>query len=439
MTNEVPSAPDLLIDLIRFDTTNPPGNEEACIAYLEKRIRQSGLDTQRLAKDPARPNLLTRLPGRGLAPPLLLYGHVDVVTADPREWTHPPFDGVKEDGWIWGRGALDMKGAVAMMTSAVLHAATRDEPPAGDILLLCLSDEEAGARFGARFLVEEHPELFEGIRYAIGEFGGVPLRVAGETFFAIQVAEKQPCWLQATIRGPAGHGAKPMRGGAMAKLGQALQRLDQKRLPVHISPVVRRMVDTLATHLPFPKSLVLRLLLRRQLTDRVLSVLGEPGESLEALFRNTANATSVRGGEKPNVIPNEVVLGLDGRILPGIPVETFVEELRAILGSDAEVDVRLHDPAPTETDFGMFDLLGEILIGQEPTAVPLPLLLPGSTDARFLSSLGIQTYGFTPMNLPTEFDFFSTIHGADERVPVEALKFGATAIGKLLARYGESV
>lgn len=225
----------------------------------------------------------------------------------------------------------------------------------------------------------------------------------------------------------------------MAKLGQALQRLDQKRLPVHISPVVRRMVDTLATHLPFPKSLVLRLLLRRQLTDRVLSVLGEPGESLEALFRNTANATSVRGGEKPNVIPNEVVLGLDGRILPGIPVETFVEELRAILGSDAEVDVRLHDPAPTETDFGMFDLLGEILIGQEPTAVPLPLLLPGSTDARFLSSLGIQTYGFTPMNLPTEFDFFSTIHGADERVPVEALKFGATAIGKLLARYGESV
>jgi len=427
---------DLLSELIRFDTTNPPGDEAACIAYLEELLRAGGLDTERFARDPGRPNLLARLPGRGAAPPLLLYGHIDVVRADPKNWAHPPFAGVREKGWVWGRGALDMKAGVAMMASAVLRAADAGQRPAGDVLLLCLADEEAGGRAGARYLVEEHPRLFDGVRYAIGEFGGIPLHIAGRRFYAIQVAEKQPCWMEVTIRGRAGHGARPMRGGAAAKLGRMLSALDRSRFPCHVTPVVRRMIRSASARIPGLGGWILRLLLVPGLAPPILRLLGESGRTLEPLFRNTANATIVRGGEKANVIPDEIHLGLDGRILPGLSLDAFLAELRAVIGADSELKILLHDPVPSDADYGLFDTLRHILRAIDSEAVAIPILLPASTDARFFSRLGIQTYGFTPMNLPPGFDFFSTIHGTDERIPVEAVEFGTMAIAKLISCYG---
>lgn len=425
----------LLSRLIRFDTTNPPGDERACVEFLSDLLDRAGLPTQLLAEDESRPNLIARLPGRGEAPPLLLYGHVDVVTANPQRWTHPPFSGYVADGWLWGRGALDMKGGVAMMTSAILRAKADGIRPAGDVLLAVLADEEAGGRRGARFLVESHPEAFADVRYAIGEFGGVPLHLFGRPFYAIQVAEKQPCWLETTVRGSAGHGARPMRRGAMAKLGRILGTLDRARMPIHVTPVTHRMIASIASHVSGPRRFVLRGLLRPRLTDPILALLGSAARNLEPLFRNTVNATIVRGGEKANVIPSEIVLGLDARILPGFGVDDLLAELRSILGADIQFRVLLHDPAPPDPDYGLFDTLGGILHGLDPEAIPIPLLLPASTDARFFSRLGIQTYGFTPMKLPPDFDFFSTIHGADERVPVEAIEFGAEAIYRLIAQY----
>ena len=431
----IASAADLAAKLIRFDTTNPPGLEGACVRFLADLLEDAGLQCELLSKDQDRPNLVARLPGRGAAPPLLLYGHADVVTADPRRWRHPPFGGHVVDGWLWGRGALDMKGAVAMMTSAVLRAKAESVRPAGDILLVILSDEEAGGRFGARFLVEEHARLFDAVRFAIGEFGGVPIDLAGRRFYAVQVAEKQPCWMEATVRGPAGHGAKPMRDGAMAKLARILRKLDRRRMPIHVTPVARRMIETAAPHVARWKRPILRALLRPHLTDAILRLLGGVGQEIEPLLRNTVNATVVRGGEKPNVIPSEIILGLDARILPGMDVERFLTELRAILDGEAELRVLLHDPAPPSPDYALFDTLEGILAELDPEAISIPLLLPGSTDARFFSRLGIQTYGFTPMNLPSGFDFFSTIHGDDERVPVKAVEFGADAIFRLIERY----
>jgi len=428
----------LLAELIRFDTTNPPGNEKACVAHLADRLTDAGLDTTLLAADPDRPNLIARLSGRGEAPPLLLYGHVDVVTTAHQEWTHPPFAGRVVDGWIWGRGALDMKGAVAMMTTAVLRAAKRGLTPAGDVLLAFVADEEAGGKAGARFLVEEYPETFGGAKYAIGEFGGVPIHVAGRRFYAIQVAEKQPCWLEVTLRGPGGHGARPMRGGAMAALGRILSDLDRGRTPIHVTPVARRMIASIADEVGGVKGVVLRRLLNRRLTDRLLRLLGTSGAQLEPLFRNTVNATTVRGGEKGNVIPTEIALGLDGRILPGFGPEDLIGEIRDLTKVPFEPRILLHDPSTAETDLGLFDTLAGILRELDPGTPSFPLLLPGSTDARFFDRLGIQTYGFTPMNLPHDFDFFSTIHAADERVPCEAIEFGTQAIGALLERYGAS-
>jgi acetylornithine deacetylase/succinyl-diaminopimelate desuccinylase-like protein len=328
-----------------------------------------------------------------------------------------------------------MKGGLAMMIAAVLRAAESGATPAGDVLLAVLADEEAGGVQGARFLVENHPQLFADVRYAIGEFGGFPLRVAGRTFYLIQVGEKQPCWLEATIAGPAGHGARPMRDGAMAELGQLLVRLNRQRLPVHVTPIVREMIESMAAAVSPGRRFVLRRLLEPRWTDRMLARLGETGRNLEPLFRNTINATLVRGGEKPNVIPSEIVLGLDARILPGWSLDDLLGELRPLLGTQVDVDVKLYDPGPTESDLGLLDLLRGLLRLADPGAVPIPYLLPGSSDGRFFSRLGIQTYGFTPMNLPADFDFFTTIHAADERIPIAALDFGTDVLFRLIERY----
>src|SRR6185437_7724924 len=234
---------ELLQHLIRFDTTNPPGNEAGCIAYIRDVLAESGISSTILARDPARPNLVARLAGRGEAPPLLLYGHVDVVTTTGQNWTHPPFSGDLADGAIWGRGALDMKGGVAMMLAAFLRAAAEGADLPGDVIFAALADEENWGDYGARYLVEEHADVFRGVRYAIGEIGGFTIYIGAQRFYPIMVAEKQGVAITATVRGPGGHGSLPMHGGAMAKLGQLLQRLDQYRLPTHITPVTRMMIE----------------------------------------------------------------------------------------------------------------------------------------------------------------------------------------------------
>lgn len=427
---------ELLQNLIRFDTTNPPGNEVECIKYVNELLNQAGFQTTLLAKTANRPNLITRLKGQGTAPPLLLYGHVDVVTTANQTWTYPPFEGKISDGWLWGRGALDMKSGIAMMLSAMLRARAENLTPAGDIVLALVCDEETVGDNGASFLVEKHAEHFQGIRYALGEFGGFTLYMGKKRFYAIQVAEKQVCWMKARVRGEGGHGSMPVRGGAMAKLARLLTQLDQHPLPVHITPAAREMIETMASALPFVSGYVLRRLLNPRLTNGVLRLLGESGKTLEPLFRHTVAATIVRGSEKTNVIPTEIELEIDGRLLPGYSPEDLMAELRNVIGNEVELELVLYHRCPGEPDMGLFDLLSSILRECDPEGVPLPLLLPATTDAKFFSRLGIQTYGFTPMVLPEDFNFTKTIHSADERIPIEALDFGTEAIYKVLQRFG---
>lgn len=428
---------ELLQRLIRFDTTNPPGNERECVEWIGELLHGGGFETRILAKDPERPNLLARMEGREEAPPLLLYGHADVVPVAGQNWRQPPFEGKNVDGWVWGRGALDMKGGVAMMLSAFLRAKAEGLTPPGDVLFLVVSDEEAGGDYGAKYLVEEHPRLFDGVRYALGEFGGFTLHVGRRRFYPIQVAEKQLCFLRAVVRGPGGHGALPLRGGAMAKLAWFLGRLDRRRLPVHVTPAARRFFETMAEASPFPTGAILRRLLDPRLTNRILDLLGNRGRVFDPMLHNTVNATIVRGGEKINVVPGEVTVELDGRLLPGYTPDDMIAELRRLVGSDIEFEVIRHDPAPpAEPDMGLFDTLSGILRDADPDGMPVPLLFPAITDARFFSRLGIQTYGFLPMKLPADFNFNQTVHAADERIPVEALDFGADAIYEALQRFG---
>ena len=269
---------EILQNLIRFDTTNPPGNERPCIEYIDVLLKEAGIKTNFVARSPGRPNLIARLKGAGQAAPLLLYGHVDVVTTAGQKWTYPPFEGRIVDGFVWGRGALDMKGGVAMLLAAFLKASAEKIPLPGDVLFAAVADEEGLNDFGVRYLVDEHPDLFKDVRYAFGEFGGFNYSIRGKRFYPIMVAEKQICGIKATFSGRAGHGSMPIHGGAMAKLARALHRLDTHQLPVHVTPAVRRMVESMAEALGGPASLAIRGLLNPPLTDPILQMLGASAE-----------------------------------------------------------------------------------------------------------------------------------------------------------------
>ena len=425
---------ELLQRLLRFDTSNPPGNESECIDWIRELLEGIGCECRILSLDPLRPSLVARIAGRGTAAPLLLQGHVDVVAARG-DWRHEPFAGELHDGYVWGRGALDMKGGVAMMLAAFMRAKVSGVQPPGDVILCVLADEEAGSDLGASFLVREHPELFAGVRYALGEFGGFTMQLAGRRFYPIMVAEKQVCWTRATIRGPAGHGSLPVRGGAMGKLGRALHRLDARRLPVHVTPVTRSMIEAIAAEVPSALALALRAMLKPRLTDRVLDGFGDRARSFDPLLHHTASATIVSGGEKINVIPGEIALKIDCRLLPGYEPQDIFAELRALTGVDMELEVVRFDPGASEPDLGLFATLADALRELDPTAKPVPLLLPAVTDGRFFSRLGIQTYGYLPMQLPEDMAFMELIHAENERLPAESMEFGTLAIGRVLERF----
>jgi acetylornithine deacetylase/succinyl-diaminopimelate desuccinylase-like protein len=427
---------DLLQRLVRVDTTNPPGNEGPAIALLRAVLDEAGIDNHTYAVEADRPNLIARIPGRGTAPPLLLQGHVDVVGVVDQVWTHPPFEAKVSGGFIWGRGTLDMKGPIVMMVDALLRAAADPTPPAGDVILAVVADEERLGTFGARFLVESHPEIFTGVRYALGEFGAFPFVFDGIRFYPIQVAERVSVGFEITIEGPAGHGSMPVRGGAMAKLGRILRRLDRRLLPVHLTPATRLMVEGLAEHTSGATRGALRRLLDERTAGITLRALGDRMAMFEPMFRNTVSPTVVRGGEAHNVIPARISLSLDGRMLPGLAVSTFADEVKSLVGDDGEVRVVTDGAAPAaEPDMGLFETLATALRSHDPEAVPIPFLMPAVTDGRWFAQLGIQPYGFTPLTLPDGFDFQRTVHAADERIPVSALEFGSNVLTEVLRRY----
>jgi acetylornithine deacetylase/succinyl-diaminopimelate desuccinylase-like protein len=435
VTTDGISAASVCQRLVQFDTTNPPGRERACVEWIERYLEAHGLEPRRIARNRERPNLVARWPGAGRAPPLLLYGHVDVVPVDRDAWRHPPFEGVIRDGWLWGRGTLDMKGGVAMLLAAVARARERGVVPEGDILLAVVVDEEAGGDDGARFLTETCPGLFNGVRWAVGEFGGFPLHLGGQRFYPVQVAEKGLCWMEARVKGRGGHGSFPRRGGTMAALARLLEALDRRNPPHRVTPGARRMVEAMAERADPPLDATLEALLDPERMEETARALGPAGTLFQGALQNTANATVVRSGDKTNVVPGEARVKIDGRPLPSVSRDEMLAEIRAAVGREVELEVLRHEPGTAAADLGLLPLLEGLLREADPHARPFPLVLLGGTDARFFSRLGIQTYGFLPLDLPEDFAFLETIHAPDERVPVDALEFGTEILVRLLERY----
>jgi acetylornithine deacetylase/succinyl-diaminopimelate desuccinylase-like protein len=432
----VPSVIDITKKLVTLRTINPPGDELAAQAYLQDLLEKGGFQVQRFEKVNGRPNLVTRLPGEGKRPPLLFYGHTDVVGVDGQHWEMPPFAAVEKDGILYGRGALDMKAGVAMLVHSLLCAKANGLRPAGDIILAIVVDEETGGEVGMQYLLQEHPEIFEGVRHAIGEFGGFPLYAFGHKFYRIGVSQKQYAHLRLRLQAPGGHGSLPARDTVMAKLGQALIKLDQADMPYHKVPLVEHIIQTMRQALPEEAGAILEGLLDPERFEASLAAIGPGRERFESMFRDTANPTISMAGKKFNVIPAEALVEIDARILPGRTTEDVVAELQALLGDEVVIEVIASGPKTKPTvDYTLFDMLAGILTELDPTGTPVPYLFNESPDGRLLEDAGMQNYGFLPMNLPPEIDLPSVIHGENERVPTKSIKFGAEALYELLKRY----
>lgn len=418
-----------LQDLLRIDTTNPPGHERAAAEYLAEILAREGITPRLVEPAPRRTSLIARLPGRGERGPILLQGHTDVVPADPSEWSHPPFSGAIADGCLWGRGALDMKGTVVMQLMALLLVKRTGLRPRGDVIFAALADEEAGGRLGAGWLVDHVPELVRA-EVALGEVGGFTLHVGGHRFYPVQVAEKVGHRLTITVRGDSGHGSQPVRDGAMAKAGAVLTALTRERLPLHVTPVAEAFIRALAQAEPG-----LLGLLDPEREGQVLAELGKDARMFEAILHNTAVPTMISGGSAANVVPGSVRITVDGRLLPGQTSADFLREVRALIGEEAEIEVQhtpSHTEAPRDAFFAQFQ---EIVEEFDPGAVVVPYLLSGITDARFFARLGTPTYGFAPVKLPPGMPFWTLFHGADERIPLDGLLTGTRALYRVLERY----
>ena len=430
------TAAELARELIRFDTVSPPGSERELIGWLAPQLEAAGLEVRVLARDPERPNIVARLAGRGAAPPLLLHGHVDVVSVEGQDWAVDPFAGEVRDGVLWGRGALDMKGGVAMMVTAVLQAAA-GPPPAGDIVLCVLSDEEHGGAFGARFLVEEHAELFAGARHAIGEFGAFSFPLAGKRLYPVQVAEKQRSIVRLVATGDAGHGSLGGPGSAITALARSAQRIGKTGLPVHITPVTEAMLDGMGEAVGPPLGGAIRSLKNERLSGALLRGLGDRGAAIGAMLRNTATVTHLAAGDKGeiNVVPAVAEANLDCRVVPGYGADDLLAELRPLLAPGVRAEVEVFEQVDPAVDWSLYPTLAKLLRDADPSGHPVPMLLAGVTDGRHFSRLGIQHHGFLPMQLPPELGFQSLLHAADERVPLAALEFGTPILVRLLQTY----
>lgn len=413
--------------LVRIDTTNPPGGETAACEYIKKELAKEGMDSEILEKEPGRGNIVTRLNGDSSMKPLLLQGHVDVVAAEEDQWSHPPFAAEIVDGYLFGRGTIDMKNMVAMELEIMLIAKRLGWNLKRDLIFAAVADEEAGCEMGSKFLAENHPEKVTA-EYALGEIGGFSIEQRGTRFWPIGVAEKGTAWIKITATGTPGHGSMPNPDNALVKIARAADRIGKASLPLHLTEVVETFVDSMAEAQSKPVGKILRQVTNPKLSNIVINhLIPDKGvaKSLYASLHNTANATIINAGDKINVIPGSASLYVDGRTLPGQTTDDFIGEIKKVIGKGYEIEV-VNSMPPIVTDLTnpAYVAMKEAILRHDPEGVPIPYLVPGFTDAKFFSKTGAKCFGFSPIQLGPDEKFADLFHGHDERIPVEGFKTG---------------
>ncbi|MEV7974740.1 M20/M25/M40 family metallo-hydrolase [Streptomyces sp. NPDC086519] len=421
---------DLCRELIRFDTSNygdhsGPGERKAA-EWVAEKLAEVGLEPRIFESHPGRASTVARIEGADPSrPALLIHGHLDVVPANADDWTHHPFSGEVADGCVWGRGAVDMKDMDAMTLAVVRDRLRSGRNPPRDIVLAFLADEEAGGTWGARHLVDNHPDLFDGVTEAISEVGGFSFTVNEQRrLYLIQTAEKGMHWMKLKVAGTAGHGSMIHRDNAITELSEAVARLGRHRFPVRVTKTTRAFLDELGDALGTE--------LDPEDMESTLARLGGIAKLIGATLSNTANPTQLNAGYKVNVIPGEATAHVDGRFLPGHE-EEFLADLDRILGPNVvRSDVHSDKALETSFDGALVEAMQSSLLAEDPTAKAIPYMLSGGTDAKSFDDLGIRGFGFAPLRLPPELDFAGMFHGVDERVPVDGLRFGVRVLDRFI-------
>jgi len=429
---------DLASQLIRIDTTNTGdpvtvvGEQEAA-DWVVRQLEEVGYQTTQVESGaPGRANVFARLKGadssRGA---LLMHGHLDVVPAEPADWSVHPFSGAVKDGYLWGRGAVDMKDMVGMMIAVARQFKVENTVPPRDIVFAFLADEEAGGKYGSHWLVEHRPELFEGCTEAVGEVGGFSLTVARpdgseRRLYLLETAEKGIAWMRLRATANAGHGSFLHSDNAVTKVAEAVAKLGNHTFPLVMTDSVREFLDVVGNETGLdldPDSPDL---------DGTLAKLGPISRIVGATLRDTANPTMLQAGYKANVIPASAEAVVDCRVLPG-RLAAFEREVDELIGPDIQREwVANLEPYETTFDGELVDAMNDALMAQDPDARMVPYMLSGGTDAKAFAKLGMRCFGFAPLRLPPELDFAALFHGVDERVPVDALKFGVRVLDHFL-------
>ena len=403
---------DNLVALIRLDTTNPPGNERIATDFIGRALLGAGLAGTVVEAAPTRANLITRLAGRDpTMPPLMLSSHTDVVPVEAGRWSRAPFGGEVADGCIWGRGAIDMKSKCAMDLGLILALKRAGVALERDLIVAAVADEEAGSELGARYLVENHPELIRA-GFVLNETGGFTLFMGERRFYPIQVAEKGFVTVRMTVTGTPGHGSMPRPDTAIAQLAELIVRITQTPMRRRVTPLMRA----------------------------TLSELGIAPDKAPLLFRpmlmNTVTPTIVRAGYKDNVIPGEASVILDGRTLPGEDERGFLSELREIVGTEPLLEVvKSAPPSESSADTPLFRLIKARTEAADPGSRAIPWMLPGATDSKFYAQLGAVCYGFAPVRLEAKMPFGSLYHGNDERMPIDGLLWGLRLYSEIVLAF----
>ncbi|HEX5569397.1 MAG TPA: M20/M25/M40 family metallo-hydrolase [Streptomyces sp.] len=421
-------------ELIRIDSVNlgsGDGTERRAAEYVAEKLAGAGVEPVLLEKIPGRTNVVARIEGTDpSADALLVHGHLDVVPAEPADWTVHPFSGEVRDGMVWGRGAVDMKNTDAMVLAVVRAWARAGARPRRDIVLAFTADEEDTGQYGADFLAREHAELFEGCTEGIGESGAYTFHAGGGLrIYPVAAGERGTAWIELTATGRAGHGSKANSANAVSRLAAAVARIGEHTWPVRLSPTVRAALTELARlsgleppDLDAPDFDV----------DALLAKLGPVAKLVESTVRNSSAPTGLRAGYKINVIPGSATAHVDGRVLPGTE-EEFTATMDELTGPHVDWEFYHRGEAlQAPVDSRTFAVLRESLEHFDPGAHVVPFCMTGGTDAKQFAPLGIAGYGFSPLKLPEGINYQAMFHGVDERVPVDALHFGVRVLDRAL-------
>ena len=423
---------DICRDLIRFDTTNlghGAGNgERAAAEYVAGFLSDIGIESTLLERAPGRSNVIVRIPGTDSAlPGILAHAHLDVVPADPHDWSVPPFAGEIRDGMLYGRGSTDMKDVCAMLLTVAQRWRAEGIRPRRDVVLAFVADEEDQGYYGAEWLVAEHPELFAGCAVAVSETGAYTHHINGVRLYPVATAERGTAHVRLTAHGRAGHGSRPNSANAVTILARALVRIADHQWPVHLTASVRAYLEQTGKALGIPVDLS-----SDAAVDVTIAALGSAGGVAATTVRASSTPTVLQAGYKTNVIPSTATAEVDIRVLPGIE-ESVLAVIDELTGPEITREFVAHQP-PVESpvDSPWFDAMADALVAEDPDAVVVPYCMGGGTDGKAFHKIGIDCYGFAPLRLPLGYDYRAQAHGVDEHIPVEALDFGARVLSRFL-------